>query len=121
MIIVQNMMNMNQNMMYQQNMLLIPNNYQNINSANIDDCFNYNQKMESFIRENSIYCNFCKNQLPSFYQTILYSVPEILIIVLNREKEIEFRIKLEFPEVLDLSNYIIRKETGHIYNLYGRK
>ena len=127
----QNMMNMNQNMMYQQNMIsmqnmmyqqnmmAIQNNFQNINSVNIDDCFIYNQKMESFMGENSMYCNICKKQLPAFYQTFLYTGPEILIIVLNRGKGIEFKVKLEFPEILNLSNYIIRKETGHIYNLIG--
>ena len=70
-------------------------NFQNINSVTIYECFDYNEKFEFFIGENSMYCNKCQQQLPAYYQTILYTAPEILIIVLNRGKGIEFRVKLE--------------------------
>ncbi len=110
-----NIININQNNMYQQKNL----EFQKINSVNIVDCFNYNQKMEYFRGENSMYCNFCKKVLPAYYRTFLYTGPEILIIILNRGKRNQFKVKLEFKEQLDLSNFIIRKETGYMYNLIG--
>ena len=112
------MININSNMMFQQN-LFESNNYQNINSVNDNDCFEYNQKMEYLMGENSMYCTFCRKQLPASYQTFLFTGPEILIIILNRGKGIEFKVKMEFNEQLNLYNYITRKETGFMYNLIG--
>ena len=102
------MMNMNMMsnpMMVQQFIKIMQNN----NSVNCDDCFEYNQKMECFSGENAMYCNVCKKQLPASYQTFLYTTPEILIIVLNRGKGIEFNVKLEFTETLDLNKYVEKK------------
>ena len=104
------------NMMMQQNFNY---NIQNINSVNIYDCFEYNQKLEFFTGENAMYCNQCKSQLPASYNTTLYTIPEILIIVLNRGKGIEFNVKLEFDEQLNLFNFIYHKEFGFLYNLIG--
>ena len=47
-------------------------NVKNTNLVNIFDCFNYNQKVEFFTRENAMYCNCCKAQLPASYCTKLY-------------------------------------------------
>ena len=119
MIFSQNMMNMN-SFFYQQNLNFNSQlNVQNINSVNLDDCFLYNQKNDFFTGQNAMYCNFCNNQLNATYQTFLYTTPEILIIILNRGKEIEFRIKLEFNEYLNLYNYVERKEFGYYYQLIG--
>ena len=116
-------MNTNQNMMMNMNNPMIltnfQNNIQNINTVNCDDCFEYNQKMEYYTGENAMYCNNCKNQLPAFYQTILFTSPDILIIVLNRGKGIEFNGKMEFSETLNLYKYVERKETGYMYKLIG--
>ncbi len=109
-----NMMNMNP-FLFQQNMQ----NLQNINSVNICDCFMFNEKCDFFTGENSMYCNKCQQQLPASYKTILYSAPEILIIVLNRGKGIEFRVKLEFAEDLNLMNFVQVKNNGFNYKLIG--
>ena len=94
-------------------------NIQNINSVNIYDCFEYNQKLEFFTGENSMYCNNCKRQMPASYNTLLYTTPEIMIIVLNRGKGIEFNVKLEFSEELNLKNFVQYKDFGYLYNLIG--
>ena len=118
---IQNMLNQlvisNQNVMNINPMLF--QNLQNINSVNLDDCFKYNQKNEYFSGENSMYCNICKKQLSASYQTTLYTSPEILILVLNREKGIQFKVKLEFFDILNLKDYIQLKETGFMYSLIG--
>ena len=113
-----NLMNQNNIMM---NMMMQNFNYniQNINSVNIYDCFEYNQKLEFFTGENSMYCNNCRGQMPASYNTLLYTTPEIMIIVLNRGKGIEFNVKLEFYEELNLQNFVQFKDFGYLYNLIG--
>ena len=117
MLMAQNMMNINP-LLFQQNLQNIQN-LQNSYSVNIYDCFNYSEKCELFMGENSMYCNKCKQQLPASYKTILYSTPEILIIVLNRGKGIEFPVKLEFQEDLNLMNYVQMKNTEFNFKLIG--
>ena len=51
--------------------------------------------------------------------TYLTTGPEILIIILNRGKGIEFNVKLNFYEDLNLSNYIEITNTGVNYKLIG--
>ena len=116
------MMNMCQNMfnanpfLFQQNLQKI----QNINSVTLEDCFNYNEKIDTFQGQNAMYCNFCKLQLTSFYQTKLFTGPEILILVLNRGKGIEFNVKLEFDLFIDITKYIELTEiNGWKYELIG--
>ena len=105
MMINQNMnnFNMDQNMMMNYNQMQIEYNnniaklplLQN-NLLTIEDCFDYNQKIENFVGENAMYCDICKMQLPSTFQTKLYNAPEVLILILNRGQGIQFKIKLEF-------------------------
>ena len=114
----QNMLNINP-MLYQQNFINFQMNLQNMNSVNINDCFQYNEKMEYFTGENAMYCNNCKQQLPASYCTKLYTGPDTLIIVLNRGKGIEFKVKLEFYEDLNLMNFIQYQQTGYMYKLIG--
>ena len=69
--------------------------------------------------ENSMYCNNCCQLLPFLRQPFLVTGPQVLIIVLNRGKGIEFNVKLEFLEYLNLNNYIQMKDTGANYKLIG--
>ena len=114
----QSIMNKNPKL-YQQNLMNYQKNCQNINSVNLDDCFLYYQKKECFEGENSIYCTKCHKLFPCCFQTFLFTVPNILIIILNRGKGRINEIKLEFNENLNLINYVQKKETGYMYNLIG--
>ena len=106
------MMNMNQNMMKQQ--LL------NNNIVDMNDCFDYNSKAERFFGENAMYCNTCRRQMTATYQTVLYYTPETLILVLNRGTGIQYKVKLQFSEVLDIRGYSQQSiATGGIYDLIG--
>ena len=100
---------------------LMNSNYQNmmLMKVNIDDCFQYNEKIEIFMGENEMYCNRCRGQFNAYNTTKLYYGPEILIIILNREKGNEFKIKLEFTEKINLSQYFQMKNLGNVYNLIG--
>ena len=91
----------------------------NNNVVDIFDCFNYDRKINEMSGENSMYCNFCRRTCTSSMSTHLITGPEILILLLNRGKGIQFNIKINFPEYLDLLNYIQYNNTGHKYKLIG--
>ena len=91
--------------------------------VNIEDCFNYIQKTDLFTGNNAIYCNYCQQLSPANYCSTLLTAPKILILLLNRGKGIEFKIKLEFTELLDLNPYINsldnNKNNNNTYKLIG--
>ena len=109
------MNNMNNNMNFFMNFFMNsnPNNFKyiqkltnlNNNIVNIFDCFEYNQKTDRFTGNNAMFCNYCGQITESNYCTTLLTLPKVLIILLNRGKGIEFKIKLEFTEILNLNQY----------------
>ena len=52
-------------------------------------------------------------------RTVLTTGPEILYIILNRGRGIEFKVKVNFTEYINLSNYIQFNNTGVNYELIG--
>ncbi len=78
---------------------------QNSNNANmqvtLDDCFAYNASYSLFAGANNMYCNKCNSQQDAIWSTKLFTVPKTLILLLNRGKGIQFKVKLEFTEYLD--------------------
>ena len=115
-----NMNNMNSMINNNEQML-----YQKMNCLNNDivtifDCFEYQNKLDVFSGDNSIFCNNCQKLSDSYYCCLLLNLPKILIILLNRGKGIEFNIKLEFTETLNLNSYIQMNNTNdNIYKLIG--
>ena len=56
----------------------------------------------------------------SIYTSKIYASPTVLILILNRGKGNIFHIKLDFPEILDITQFVLRKEMPKIiYYLYG--
>ena len=94
------------------------NNFNN-NEVNIYDCFEFDKKYNFMAGENAMYCNYCKLTCGSTMCTYLTTGPEILIIILNRGKGIEFNVKINFDIYLNLSNYIELQDTGCQYELFG--
>ena len=92
----------------------------NINEMiDIYDCFHYNQKIDFMFGENAMYCNYCQQTFNSCMSTILTVSPEVLIIILNRGKGIQYKIQIKFYEDLNLENFVEHKETGCKYKLIG--
>ena len=109
-----NMKNNNEQMLYQKMNSL------NSDIVNIFDCFEYQNKLDVFTGDNSIFCNNCQKLNDSYYCCLLLNLPKILIILLNRGKGIEFNIKLEFTEKINLNSYIQMNNTNdNIYKLIG--
>ena len=83
------------------------------------ECFEYNQKAELMCGNNQMYCNICNTTANAFYQTLLYSLPLYLIINLNRGKNAVYQCNVNFPEQINLLNYVYCKNGVTTYNLYA--
>ena len=106
-----NMINMNE---INQKMINLNNNI-----VNIIDCFLYNQKLDIFTGNNAMYCNYCSQMSNANYQNTFITIPKILILLLNRGKGIEFKIKLEFTQYLELNSFIGLNNVNYNYKLIG--
>jgi len=95
------------------------NQYNNSNEVNIYDCFDYDSKKNFMSGDNAMYCNRCKMNCDCYMSTTLVTGPEILILILNRGKGIQFDVKINFVEYLNLSKYIEYQNTGVNYELIG--
>ena len=104
---------------FNNNMININNNIMTSNEVSIYDCFDYDQKMNYMIGQNKMYCNFCKNNTDCIMRTTLVTGPEVLILLLNRGKGIQYNVKINFVEYLNLENYIEMKDNGFNYELFG--
>jgi len=94
------------------------NNFQNNlnNTVSIYDCFDYSQFPTSL---NDYYCNFCKCSKGCNYTTYLSVLPNIIIIIINRGKGIEYNINLSFDENIDLKKYVEFLNDECMYELFG--
>ena len=89
--------------------------YQNINQVNIYECFNYYQKINSITG----YCEKCKiDNAKINSMNKIFSPSLILVIILNRGKGIQFKIKINFETTLDISNIVINSANQY-YELQG--
>ena len=86
----------------------------------IYDAFDCDKKEEILDGENMIYCNSCKGLNPGTHQQIIYSLPKVLIIILNRGRNNQdFNEEFIFPPKLDLSieNYVVLNKSS-IFNTH---
>ena len=108
--------NMKNNSMQNNNFIQLNQN----NRVTLYDCFCYNQKTEYFTGQNQNYCNICKQLSDSMYTTKIFSSPNTLILILNRGKGNIFNVKLDFNEIIDISQFVLAKDRPQIvYKLYG--
>ena len=91
----------------------------NNNEVNIYDCFEYDKRVTYMSGEYGVFCHYCKITCNSSMCTMLTTGPTILIIILNRGKKIQFNVKINFEEKLNLAKYIQFKNTGVNYELIG--
>ena len=90
------------------------------NIVNIYDCFNFYQKSDLFTGDNKYFCNICKQLYDSIYTCKIYTSPNYLILILNRGKGNIYNVKLDFPEIINITDYVLEKESPKIiYSLYG--
>ena len=86
---------------------------------NIQDCFNYYQKVEFYEGENQKYCDICKQLRTTSMCTQIYSAPLVLILLLDRGRAMEIEENIIFLEEINMNNYIIYKIPDNTYFLSG--
>ena len=90
------------------------------NCVNLYECFCYNQKSELFTGDNQNYCNICNQLNNSIYTNKIFVGGNILVLILNRGKGNIFDVKLYFSEIIDITQFVLRKDKPQItYSLYG--
>ena len=84
----------------------------------LEDCFMYNEKIDHFTGDNSMYCNICGDLKDADYQSVLYSTPPVMAIVLNRGRgNLDFQEKFIFGTELNIENYLYNDEKKGKYYL----
>ena len=118
------------------NLLIFPleevKNFRNNNCANFNaqsnvnnivtlyDCFFYNQATRMFTGDNKNYCSICKKKSDSKFKNRICKSPKIFILILDRGKDNKYDIKLDFTEVLNLTQFILIQDLPKmIYILKG--
>ena len=86
---------------------------------NLEECFEYNRKIDWMVGDNQMYCNICKKNCDSTYVTYLYTGPKYLILHLNRGKGAVYECKVIFPEILNLFDFFTDKHGVTVYELYA--
>ena len=86
---------------------------------NLYECFDYYQKIDLMNGQNQMYCNICNENKDTYYGTTIYSLPNYLIINLNRGKGAVYSCKVVFPETLNLLNYVTFKDGITAMKLYA--
>ena len=86
-----------------------------IPNINFDNCFQYLSKSETF---SDTYCQKCGKTGISQYSEVIYSMPNYLIIILNRGKGNIFNCNVQIPETFNPNNYV-EKEQNNNFNLIG--
>ena len=89
-----------------------------INELTLMDCFNFYQKPELFTGADRNYCNKCKQIWDSFYIYRIFSFPKVLIIILSRFRN-NNNVKINFTEIIDITQFASLKNGKNIYYLYG--
>ena len=90
---------------------------QGIPTIDIYKCFEHYQLPTPMMGNNKIFCNECGHEFDAFYGTCLYSLPNYLIINLNRGKNAVFQCNVRFPEILKLTDFVRYKEGKTIFQL----
>ena len=83
------------------------------------ECFEYNRKIDLMTGDNQMYCNICNKLCDATYVTYLYSTPNYLILNLNRGKGAVYECKVNFPEKLNIFNFVTSKQATTAYELYA--
>ena len=89
---------------------------------NLYDCFDCDRKIEILDGENMIYCNKCKCMCSGSHQQMIFSLPPVLIIYLNRGRNNQdFNENFDFPEAFNFNgtNYVIFAGSYKKYYLCG--
>ena len=84
-----------------------------------EDCLDQFQQFFYFTGVNRISCNKCKSLTDAYYYNNLITAPNILIIILNRGKGLEFNVNLDITEYIDIRKYVDKSISPYLFELIG--
>ena len=76
-------------------------------SVKLEDCFENYQQDEILQGSNQIFCNNCRQMANAANGNKLYTLPEVMTIILNRGKGLEFDVNFEYPLHLNVDKYVL--------------
>ena len=82
-------------------------------------CFNHYRLPTEFVGDNQLYCNNCHGLKDAISVNLLFSLPPVLIIILNRGKGKSFDCNVNFPQFLNLAEYVEYQQSICNYHLKG--
>ena len=90
------------------------------NKISIRDCFNTYFSTEAFNKEKNYYCNNCKSFTKCEYDSKIYTIRDILIIILKRDKDNIVNVEIDFDERINITEYILNdNDSNYLYDLYA--
>ena len=97
----------------------IPNYNGNTAYVTLYDCLDYFQQTSRLSGQNDIYCNNCMQTSNANYTNNICIMPNVIIIILNRGKGLQFNVNINISEVVDLANYVQFSKDNARYQLIG--
>ena len=91
----------------------------NLKYVTLEDCFAQNENNEKLDGQNQIFCNSCHKSSDAVSYNRLYNCPEVLTIILNRGKGLEFDVEFKFPMYINIEKYVEDKNCNTNYELIG--
>ena len=83
------------------------------------DCFQYHSNIDLMTGDNQMYCQICQKLCDAYYGNEIYSLPHYLIINLNRGRNAVYECCVNFPEKLNLLNFVVYKDGNTFLKLYA--
>ena len=91
-----------------------PNGFLNVS---LDNCFENYQEPETLFGQNQIFCNNCRQMANAKTGNKMFTSPEVMTIILNRGKGLEFEVEFEYPLKLNIDKYVVDKTSNNNYEL----
>ena len=88
----------------------------NVKKIDLNKCFEYRDK-DKAVTTKALKCIYCHNEQYFHFSSKIFSMPNYLILILTNEKQDLYNVN--YPEILDLSNYTAHKEIASKFNLYA--
>ena len=86
----------------------------NLCQVTLENCFENYQENELLCGTNQIYCNNCNQMSDAANINMIYNSPEVMTIILNRGKGIQFDVVFDYPLFLNIDKFIV--DTTHCKN-----
>ena len=87
--------------------------------VDIFSCLKHYKLPSTFTGDNQLYCNTCNSLQDAISTNLIFSLPPVLIFILNRGKGKAFDCDVDFPLDLNLQKYVEYQKSIFNYKLRG--